>query len=151
MIKLLIVALFLVGCTENKSANVTAKDGVNGKDGQSIVGPKGDAGAKGDKGDTGAKGATGAAGVSVAGPAGSNGKNAVIKQYTATAAQCVNGGIILDTFTDINSNNTYESDIDTNYQRSVLCNQESKCEDKVEGHKSDDDKNDDKDEDKGDY
>jgi hypothetical protein len=153
MKKLMVLGvLFLVGCTEHKQATVTAKDGINGKDGQSIIGAQGLQGSKGDKGDKGDTGVQGQKGdsaesvSSTTGPSGANGKNAVIKQYSATIAQCANGGIVLDTFTDMNSNNTYEANVDVNYQRTVLCNQISTCEDKKES----DDKKDDKLEDKKD-
>jgi hypothetical protein len=164
--------MFLVACTDNKQATVTAKDGINGKDGQSIVGERGAQGLAGTScsteqlsngvkikcGETesillnGAAGAAGSPGQSIVGPMGqpgASGKNAVIKQYSATTAQCANGGIVLDTFTDMNSNNTYESNVDTNYQRTVLCNQVSSCEDKKESDNEheDEDKKDDKSED----
>jgi hypothetical protein len=144
MKKLLIAILLLTACSSNKDATVTAKDGLNGSDGKnancsttqtaagakivcsdgttsvltnginglSTVGPKGD------------KGEVGAAGVGTQGPAGisgSNGKNSLIKAYTATHTQCANGGLVIDTFTDVNGNNTYDAG-DTNYQRSLLCN-----------------------------
>jgi hypothetical protein len=165
--KYLLIALFigLTACTETKTATVVGK---NGADGQNIVGERGAQGLAGTScsteqlsngvkikcGETesillnGSSGSSGSSGQSIVGPAGqpgASGKNAVIKQYSATTAQCANGGIVLDTFTDMNSNNTYESNVDTNYQRTVLCNQISSCEDKKESnneHENEDNKDD---------
>jgi hypothetical protein len=144
MRKLLILGLLLVACSSNKDATATAKDGSNGSDGKNascsttqtatgakiscsdgttsvltnginglnIAGPRGD------------RGEVGEAGVGTQGPAGisgQNGKNSLIKVYVATPAQCANGGLVIDTFTDVNGNNTYDTG-DTNYQRSLLCN-----------------------------
>lgn len=115
-----------VVCTDGTSSNIT-----NGANGQSVVGPKGDTGAAGAMGTTGLTGSqgiqgqAGVAGQSIVGPqglSGANGKNAVVKQYAATVAQCPSGGLVVDSFTDMNSNNTYDAGVDTNYQRSVLCN-----------------------------
>lgn len=147
---LVISALLLTCCTNDKSASVEAKDGkdavcsttqtptgskvtcsdgtvselknVKGDKGNPGLSVKGDKGDRGDKGDVGAsvKGDKGEPGQSVTGPTGSAGKNAVVKVYTATVAQCPNSGLVIDTFTDTNSNNTYDAG-DTNYQRSLLC------------------------------
>lgn len=126
MKKFLVLIMLLASCTSNKEATVTAKDGVDGKDGASIIGPKGERGESGSsivgpKGDKGDRGEIGATGVGTQGPAGAAGKNSVIKTYTATLTQCPNGGLVIDTFTDMNGNNTYDLG-DTNYQRSLLCN-----------------------------
>lgn len=51
---------------------------------------------------------------------GLNGANSVIKQYSAPESLCENG-LVIDTFTDINGNNEYDLNIDTNYQRTMLC------------------------------
>jgi hypothetical protein len=108
---LTLTMLCLLSCKETETATVTA---TNGKDGQSIIGPVGPAGRDGQS----IVGPVGPAGMS-----GANGKNAVIKQYAASVAQCPYGGLVIDTFTDVNSNNTYEAGTDTNYQRTVLCTQ----------------------------
>ncbi len=144
MKKLLVLVLLLASCTSNKEAAVAAKDGIDGKDGtnascsttQTPTGAKitcsdgttsnltngaSIVGSKGDKGDRGEVGATGVGTQGPVGAAGQNGKNSVIKSYTATLAQCANGGLVIDTFTDVNGNNTYDAG-DTNYQRSLLCN-----------------------------
>jgi Collagen triple helix repeat (20 copies) len=113
-----------VVCTDGTSSEVN-----NGRDGQTgatgAVGATGSVGARGATGLTGPQGLQGVSGQSVvgpAGPSGASGKNAVVKQYTATTVQCASGGVVIDSFTDMNGNNTYEAGIDTNYQRSVLCN-----------------------------
>lgn len=127
----LVFLLALSGCLDSdKSATVTAKDGVNGLAGSSCSTTQNSSGAtvscsdgttaelkngvslKGDRGEVGATGV---------GLQGAAGKNSLIKTYTATIAQCANGGLVIDTFTDVNGNNNYDAG-DTNYQRSLLCN-----------------------------
>ena len=136
----------------HKTAFVSAKDGINGKsctvskvnsattiscedgskavvyDGsQGAAGPQGLQGIQGPKGDTGSQGIQGLPGAS--GKNGSNGlngadgKSSLIKMYSATTAQCANGGILIVSFLDVDNNGQYTSNIDTNYQQSLLCNQ----------------------------
>jgi len=125
MLFFIAIAIGLSGCNDGYSEVKT----VQGKQGL-----KGD---KGDKGDTGLTGATGPVGprglngmngyngatgsVGPKGDTGPHGANAVIKQYLAPSSLCPNGGVVIDSFTDINNNGTYEAGIDLNFQRSVLC------------------------------
>lgn len=150
--------VFLAGCAkETETVKVEGKAGATGQTGTKgdtgnagVAGLTGSQGFKGDKGETGSvgaqgskgdKGLTGATGlqgqVGSAGAAGNNGANAVIKQYAATKDICPNGGLIIDTFTDINGSNTYESDIDTNYQRTKLCSIVVKSDDNCNKDKDD--------------
>ena len=172
---LTVILAAFTSCDGNnhKTAFVSAKDGVNGKsctvskvnsattiscedgskavvyDGsQGAAGPQGLQGIQGPKGDTGSQGLPGISGKNGNnGLNGADGKNSLIKMYSATAAQCANGGILIVSFLDVDNNGQYTSNIDTNYQQSLLCNQvvikykdSSNCDKEEEKENDDSDK-----------
>jgi hypothetical protein len=151
LVLLTVILAAFTSCDGNnhKTAFVSAKDGVNGKsctvskvnsattiscedgskalvyDGsQGAAGPQGLQGIQGPKGDTGSQGLPGAPGKNGSnGLNGADGKSSLIKMYSATTAQCANGGILIVSFLDVDNNGQYTSNIDTSYQQSLLCNQ----------------------------
>jgi hypothetical protein len=120
-------------CTVSKVGSATTISCENGSKAVVYDGSQGSTGLQGPKGDTGSQGPQGAAGLpGIAGLPGKNGlngsngadgKNSLVKMYQATTAQCANGGIMIVTFLDVDGNNQYTANIDTNYQQSLLCNQ----------------------------
>jgi hypothetical protein len=93
---------------EQGVAGLNGSNGVNGTNG--LKGEQGIAGAKGDKGD---KGDTGY---------GQRGAPAIINQSIATKSLCPYGGMVIESFTDINGNGVYDNK-DANHQVFTLCNQ----------------------------